>query len=432
MCSSDLTTGSLLINADVSNFAGGDVLLQAGAEIRQQSPTTITATDSGAIQLQAIGDIRLSTLQSRASVEVRSQQGSIIDNNDSPGNRRTNVSADSLLLQAVSIGQPPAAFFTDLPEALEVSLTGALSVDVAGFAAIHGTIGTTNALRADTLFLMSDEHLNLGAVSQQQVNNFAAIADLDRNGSGTINFSQPVAVAGNLRLQAADLDAGAEPIRVTAQRTLATSQQSELFLLTPLNIGPGNPGQFDGVAGDNLSVSASDSLVLTDLNGDGNALSAAKAIVASSSADLQVAASITTTEEIQLLATRTLSADGALTSRDIFLRGDDINLTERLAAARTAILEAGPGGVGGINVSSTGQILAGNQPGTGNITLRSGSRSGDIQLDGMLQAGNQLDITAGGGRITGFGQLTAAEISLQSGKGIGDNAPLQQIGRAHV
>ena len=84
------------------------------------------------------------SLQSRASVEVRSQQGSIIDNNDSPGNRRTNVSADSLLLQAVSIGQPPAAFFTDLPEALEVSLTGALSVDVAGFAAIHGTIGTTN------------------------------------------------------------------------------------------------------------------------------------------------------------------------------------------------------------------------------------------------------------------------------------------------
>ena len=72
------TTGSLLVNADVSNFAGGDVLLQAGAEIRQQSPTTITATDSGAIQLQAIGDIRLSPLQSEASVEVRSQQGSII------------------------------------------------------------------------------------------------------------------------------------------------------------------------------------------------------------------------------------------------------------------------------------------------------------------------------------------------------------------
>jgi hypothetical protein len=71
---------------------------------------------------------------------------------------------------------------------------------------------------------MSDEHLNLGAASQQQVNNLAASQqDLDRNGSGTINFSQPVAVAGDLRLQAADLDAGAEPIRVTAQRTLATS-----------------------------------------------------------------------------------------------------------------------------------------------------------------------------------------------------------------
>jgi hypothetical protein len=74
------------------------------------------------------------------------------------------------------------------------------------------------------------------------------------------------------------------------------------------------------VAGDNLSVSPGFALVLTDLNGDGNALSAAKTIVASSSADLQVAASITTTEEIQLLATRTLSADGVLTSRDIFLR----------------------------------------------------------------------------------------------------------------
>ncbi len=421
------TTGSLLINADVRNFAGGDVLLQAGVQIQQQSPTTITATDSGSIQLQAIGDIRLSTLQSEASVEVRSQQGSIVDNNDSPGNRRTNVSADSLLLQAISVGQPPAAFFTDLPEALEVSLTGALSVDVAGFAAIHGTIGTTSALRADTLFLISDEHLNLAAVSQQQVNNFAAIADLDRNGSGTINFSQPVAVAGNLRLQAADLDAGAEPIRVSAQRTLATSQQSELLLLTPLNIGPGTPGQFDGVAGDNLTVSASDSLVLTDLNGDGNALSAAKTIHADSAADLQVAARITTTEEIQLRATRTLSADGALTSRDIFLRGGDINVTERLAAARNTILEAGPGGVGGIRVSSTGQIQAGNPQGTGSITLRSGSMSGDIQLDGLLQAGHQLDVTAGGGRIDGTGQLAAPDISLHSANGIGGNSSLQLL-----
>jgi hypothetical protein len=72
-----------------ARLPGSDLLLQAGAEIRRRSPTTITAADfPGQFELQAIGDIQIKRACSpRPLMQARSQQGSIIGSDGAPGDR---------------------------------------------------------------------------------------------------------------------------------------------------------------------------------------------------------------------------------------------------------------------------------------------------------------------------------------------------------
>ena len=111
----------------------------------------------------------------------------------------------------------------ELPNGLEIDLTGTLTVQAQSFAALHGNINGTGNLVAQTLFLMSDQDLVYSTTGTPQVTNLALLADLDNNGDGTVVLQNPVAVSGNLRLSGHDIDGGVDGIRLTAQRMLLRS-----------------------------------------------------------------------------------------------------------------------------------------------------------------------------------------------------------------
>ena len=148
-------------------------------------PSNSLIAQDGGIVLQATGNVVLSELRTAGSVTISSDTGNVFDNNDTTTQRRTNITGAEVRLKAVNIGQQPVDFFTGLPEALDVSITGALSVDVTGFAALQGVIATTGTLSAETLFLMSEQNLNFATLNPSVVN-LALLGDLDGNGAGEL------------------------------------------------------------------------------------------------------------------------------------------------------------------------------------------------------------------------------------------------------
>jgi hypothetical protein len=151
--------------------------------------------------------VLVSELNTAGNVSITAAQGRLIDNNDTPTTKRTNITAADVKLKADSIEQRPVDFFTGLPDALEVSVSGNLSVSVQQFAALQGSIAGTDLLAAETLFLMSAGNLGFSTVNPS-VTNLALLADVDGNNNGTLFFSTPVAVSGDLRISGADIDAG--------------------------------------------------------------------------------------------------------------------------------------------------------------------------------------------------------------------------------
>ena len=446
-------TGDMTISAAVQNFLGGDIQLLADGQILQQAASLVTAVNEGSIQVQARGNgagismnsgsalqaehgqirltadssIQLALLQSAGAVTVQSVSGQIVDNNDDSGIPRINVIAQDLLLQAVSIGGPPSDFFNGLPQPLEISLTGRLSVHARDFAVLRGTSFDTESLRADTLFLISDDHLTINGTDPESLGSLALIADADNDGIGTITLRQPVTVADKLRLQGQSITAGSQVIDLSARQILVRSGSSQLLRITPSLSSSGSPAQFDGRANGTLSVVATGSLTSVDLDGDSLAITAAGDASISARDNLTVTSEITAAGSVELIADGRLQVDSTVRGTALRLTSTDSDalISGTLLASQSVSLRAGLGTVGGISVTSTGRIIAGNSPTTGTIQLSSGSIIGDQLLDGRLEAGEQIRIEASGGAISGSGPLLASDIVLTAGTGIGEQSPLQ-------
>ena len=446
-------TGDMTISAAVQNFLGGDIQLLADGQILQQAASLVTAVNEGSIQVQARGNgagismnsgsalqaehgqirltadssIQLALLQSAGAVTVQSVSGQIVDNNDDSGIPRINVIAQDLLLQAVSIGGPPSDFFNGLPQPLEISLTGRLSVHARDFAVLRGTSFDTESLRADTLFLISDDHLTINGTDPESLGSLALIADADNDGIGTITLRQPVTVADKLRLQGQSITAGSQVIDLSARQILVRSGSSQLLRITPSLNSTGSPAQFDGRANGTLSVVATGSLTSVDLDGDSLAITAAGDASISARDNLTVTSEITAAGSVELIADGRLLVDSTVRGTALRLTSTDSDalISGTLLASQSVSLRAGLGTVGGISVTSTGRIIAGNSPTTGTIQLSSGSIIGDQLLEGRLEAGEQIRIEASGGAISGSGPLLASDIVLTAGTGIGEQSPLQ-------
>ena len=169
-------------DGDVSTAGNGSIVLNAfEQDILLDAQQTLVA-GNGLVSLQANHHISLGAIQTAGNVVAVAVNGDIFDNNDDTTSRRLNITAANLTLTANAIGTPPNSFFVELPNGLEIDLTGTLTVQAQSFAALHGNINGTGNLVAQTLFLMSDQDLVYSTTGTPQVTNLALLADLDNNG----------------------------------------------------------------------------------------------------------------------------------------------------------------------------------------------------------------------------------------------------------
>lgn len=426
----DLTADGQILqqaNAPVIAIGDGGIQLQArgsNSGIHMNSAAFIQA-ESGQIRLSATTDIQLALLQSSGSVTVQSTDGGIVDNNDDVSGPNTNIIAENLLLQAVTIGIPASDFFNGMPQPLEISLTGHLSVEAREFAALRGSEITTDSLQAKTLFLISDDHLSIKAAEAQFIGSLALIADADNDGVGTLTLEQPIQVSDRLRLQASTITGGSQGTDLSAPRILVRSAESLALRISQGSTSNVDVTEFDGRAGEFLSVSSEGNLTLTDLDGDGLALTARSAADAYAQ-NLLVSADVRSADSIELRGDDSLQVGANAGSSAIRLTSsNDALIFGSLDALNSVTIRAGLGTVGSIAVTSTGSIVAGNSTTTGTILLSTGSITGDQQIDGQLQAGERITLAADGGLITGIGTIKSTEVLLTAGTGMGGESPLQ-------
>ncbi|MCE2797766.1 MAG: hypothetical protein LW816_20780, partial [Planctomyces sp.] len=161
---------------DVTTGQFGSIVLNAFTEdIVLDQDASLTA-GNGFISLQASRSIFLSRLTTNGNVVAVSVSGDIIDANDNSAPRTLNITANNLTLTAANIGTAVNNFFTDLPDGLEVDLTGTLTVQAQSFAALRGSINGTGSLAAETLFLMSDQNIVFSTPALPLVTNLALLA----------------------------------------------------------------------------------------------------------------------------------------------------------------------------------------------------------------------------------------------------------------
>ncbi|MFN5798717.1 MAG: hypothetical protein ACK5AN_14410, partial [Planctomyces sp.] len=230
---------------DVTTGQFGSIVLNAFTEdIVLDQDASLTA-GNGFISLQASRSIFLSRLTTNGNVVAVSVSGDIIDANDNSTPRTLNITANNLTLTAANIGAAVSNFFTDLPDGLEVDLTGTLTVQAQSFAALRGSINGTGSLAAETLFLMSDQNIVFSTPALPLVTNLALLAGSDGGGPGTLTLQNPVAVTGNLRISAGDIDGGTSGTRLTARNLLLESGQSEQIRIELNGPSANQPGRLD-------------------------------------------------------------------------------------------------------------------------------------------------------------------------------------------
>ncbi|MFM8724742.1 MAG: beta strand repeat-containing protein, partial [Planctomycetaceae bacterium] len=385
-------------DGDVFTAANGSIVLNAFNQDILLDPGSSLTAQNGLISLQAQRHIFLSELNTGGNVVAVSVTGDIFDNNDDTTGRRLNVSARNLTLTANSIGNAPASFFTDLPDGLEIDLTGTLTVQAQSFAALHGNISGTGTLAAETLFLMSDLNIVFSSPGTPLVKHLALLADLDNNGTGTLTLQNPVAVTGNLRISAADIDGGTGGTQLAAHNLLFQSARSEslrINLQTPAN---GTPAALDARSAASLQIVADSSVELRDLNGDGHAFSSSAAdgnLELAVTGNLNVSSKVLAAGNIVLTSTGSTAINAEVDPETVTISAnDDIVITSQIVATKLIAIAAGSDGTGSLQTTGTSSIKAGGSATSGDIALSAGSNSGNMLLNGTISAADSLTANA--------------------------------------
>ncbi|MFM7836172.1 MAG: hypothetical protein ACKPJD_30625, partial [Planctomycetaceae bacterium] len=416
-------------DGDVFTAANGSIVLNAFNQDVLLDPRSSLTAQNGLISLQAQRHIFLSELNTGGNVVAVSVNGDIFDNNDDTTGRRLNVSARNLTLTANRIGNAPASFFTDLPDGLEIDLTGTLTVQAQSFAALHGNISGTGTLAAETLFLMSDLNIVFSSPGTPLVKHLALLADLDNNGTGTLTLQNPVAVTGNLRISAADIDGGTGGTQLAAHNLLFQSARSEslrINLQTPAN---GTPAALDARSAASLQIVADSSVELRDLNGDGHAFSSSAAdgnLELAVTGNLNVSSKVLAAGNIVLTSTGNTAINAEIDPETVTISAnDDIVITSQIVATKLVTIAAGSDGTGSLQATGTSSIKAGGLANSGDIALSAGSNSGNMLLNGTISAADSLTANAAAGSINGSAELTAKTLKLNAAAGIGNIQPIR-------
>jgi len=414
---------------DITTGGSGSIVVQAvNNEIVMDAESSFTA-GAGDITLSSATRILLAELQTAGNVVIAATAGQVLDINDSSTLRRVNITANDLTLTAQAVGQRPMDFFTALPEALEVSVAGTLSVSVQEFAAFHGSVAATGTLEAETLFLMSAADLGFSTVNPS-VKHLALLADVDGTNGGTLFLNAPVAVAGDLRISGSDLDGGTTGISLTAKNVLLQSGQSETVQLTLNSPGTGLPGTLDARSASALDIVADTPVQLRDLDGSGLALASTTgtgSLKLQAAGPIKVDGKIFTAADVVLNSGGEIVINAAIDPASIILTAaDDITISNHLQATDQISVSAGTDGSGTLYISGESLLQAGSRSsGTGNIRLTAGQDSGNVDLRAAVQAGSRLTIVAASGSVDSSIRLSATTIDVDAGTGIGDMSTMQ-------
>jgi hypothetical protein len=244
--------------------------------------TTTDSDDNDVSLTTTAGDIvvhsvRAGLLQGDVLIHA---QGSILDGDT--GIDDVDVAANDVTLQAQtgSIGGPVNLFFRDLPSGLEVVTNSSLAFPLQpGNLLANAPLGSvvlnevfvagTTTVTAETLFLIQSGDLDFTLPTWiVNVDNLALIADSDNSGLGTLAIDSVFSVAGDLRLEGADIVAvgpGAPVLDLSATRLLFRSGGTA-EMATAVQV-------LDASTFGDLTVTNSlPTIQLVDLNGDNVAL----------------------------------------------------------------------------------------------------------------------------------------------------------------
>jgi hypothetical protein len=307
-----------------------------------------------------------------------------------------DVSGNDVRLVALSgnIGAVVNDLFKDDVDAIEVETfahpgdpanSGSLFASASGSVAIHGNFAGDVSLHAAAAVLRSDDHLDTTQFSFN-VEDLALIADFNKDGTGRLAVRSGLSVAGDLRLEGADIVSTEPSIELVAQRLLFVSggDADLIAAVSFLDVTTLGDLRLDTT----LSVTT-----LIDLNCEHVAL---QALDSSASLRLRAAGSV-------------IVADDVIAGNQILIEAEDGNL----------------------EVASSGQVTA-----RGNISLIAAD---DVVLNGaiaatesggvLVVAGNSAaddDTDPLSGSIHVLAPITtdAGNILLQSSHAIGMAAPI--------
>ena len=162
-----------------------------------------------------------------------------------------------------SIGGTSSDVFKGVFDPIEVNATGNLTATATtGAIALDANVQGTVSLSSITAYIESDG--DLIAAPAFTVTNLALIADADGNGTGTLTLGNTLSVAGDLRIEGANIVAADGSIDLAANRLMVKSLSSEI-----LNVAV---NMLDATVFGNLTVSSLQAVELLDVDCDNVAL----------------------------------------------------------------------------------------------------------------------------------------------------------------
>ncbi len=250
-------------------------LLTASAAVGINLDTNIdtlvaTNTLNSPIIIREVNDVGVQLAQNANGNVTIIAQGSILDGDT--GADDLDVSGNTVVLTATTggIGTSSTNIFTGTAQPLEVSATVSLTAtaNAATGAVALDYLGANNVtLNTPTAWLVSNGDLNVSNLTLT-VQNLALIADADRNGTGVLTIPNALVVPGDLRVEGADVTAGAG-IDLTATRLMFVSGRAGIAPIQN-EIITTRASQLDLAVTGNLTVTSilNAPVDLIDLDGD--------------------------------------------------------------------------------------------------------------------------------------------------------------------
>ena len=172
----------------------------------------------------------------------------------------------------------------------------------------------------------------------------------------------------------------------------------------------------------NLTLVADDDVSLdAEVNVTGNTSITA----GTTTGGITVNAKLTSSGSILLDAADEITVNAAIDPTTVTLEADDdITINSDITASDLITVSAGQDGSGSVILSNTGSLTADNVGNTADITIHTGAVSGNITLTGKMTADDTISATAAE-MINGAGLITAPNVDLHAGSGIGNTTAIQ-------